>query len=171
MRSQHSKIVLSLAACISASVAQSADYVDELKACTKVTDQDARFACYENLGKRVLEDESATGKPSAETMVQPEAAVPVATGTATKAVALPDDLGNKSFKDPTQYRGLITSCKKNADEQWYFYFDGGQVWKQVDGRRHHYRECNFFVTITNDGLGYKMQIDGTKKKVRVSRRR
>ena len=171
MRSQHSKFVLSLAACISASVAQSADYVDELKACTNVTDRDARFACYENLGKRALEDESATEKPSAETMVQSEAAVPVAKGTTTNAAALPDDLGNTSFKDPTQHRGLITSCKKNADEQWYFYFDSGQVWKQVDGRRHHFRECKFFVTITNDGLGYKMQIDGDKSKVRISRRR
>jgi hypothetical protein len=168
MRSQHSKFVLSLAACISASVAQSADYVDELKACTKVTDRDARFACYENLGKRALEDESVTEKSSAEMKVQSEAAVLVATGTASKAAALPDDLG---IENTSQYRGLITSCKKNADEQWYFYFDNGQVWKQVDGRRRHYRKCNFYVTITNDGLGYKMQIDGDKNKVRISRRR
>ncbi len=159
-------------ACLSASIAQSADYVDELKACAKVTDRDARFACYEDLGKRALEDEPATGKSSAEKMVQPEAAaVPAATGTVTNAVALPDDLGSTSYEDPTQYRGLVTSCKKNADEQWYFYFNNGQVWKQVDRRRHRYRDCNFFVTITNDGLGYKMQIDGDKSKVRVSRRR
>jgi hypothetical protein len=112
MRSQHSKIVLSLAACISASVAQSADYVDELKACTKVTDRDARFTCYENLGKRALEDESVTEKSSAEVKVQPEAAVLVATGAATNAISLPDDLGNTPSEDPSQYRGLITSCKK-----------------------------------------------------------
>jgi len=161
-------------ACISASIAQSADYADELKACAKMTDRDARIACYENLGKRALEDESAAEKSSAEMIVQPEAeaaAVPVATGTAKNTVALPDDLGTTSFENPTQYRGLITSCKKGADEQWYFYFDDGQVWKQVDGRRFRYRECNFFVTITNDGLGYKMQIDADKNKIRVSRRR
>ena len=158
-------------ACMFASIAQSANYVDELKACAKVTDRDARFACYENLGKRALEDEPATEKSSAEKVVQPEAAAPAATGTATNAFALPDDLGSASYEDPTQYRGLITSCKKDANEQWNFYFDNGQVWKQVGGRRHGYRECNFFVTITNDGLGYKMQIDGDKSKVRVSRRR
>lgn len=171
MRSQYSKFVLSLAACVSASIAQSADYVDELKACTKVTDRDARFACYENLGKRVLDDETATEKSSVEMMVQTEAAALDATGTAPNAAALPDDLGNTSFEDPSQYRGLITSCKINADGQWYFYFDDGQVWKQVDGRRRHFRKCNFFVTITNDGLGYKMQIDGSKNRIRISRRR
>lgn len=163
--------MLSLAACISASVAQSADYVDELKACTKVTERDSRFACYENLGKRALQDESTTGKSSAEMKVQTEAPALDATGTAPNAAALPADLGNTSFENPTQHRGLITSCKKNADEQWYFYFDNGQVWKQVDGHRHHYRKCNFYVTITNDGLGYKMQIDGKNNKVRISRRR
>lgn len=171
MISKYSKIMLSLAAFISASIAQSADYARELKACAKVTDQDKRFACYEILGKRALEDDSATEKSSAELIVQPEAAVRAAPGTVTNSVAIPDDLGNTSFEDPEQYRGLITSCKKNADDQWYFYFDSGQVWKQVDGRRHHYRKCNFYVTITKDGLGYKMQIDGDNKKVRISRKR
>ena len=51
-------------ACISASIAQSADYADELKACAKMTDRNARFACYENLGKRALEGESAAEKSS-----------------------------------------------------------------------------------------------------------
>ena len=162
-------------ACISASNVQSADYIDELKACVKVADRDARFDCYENLGKRVLEDESAGKELSAEMKAEPEAAaVPAATGTATVEVALPDDVGGQSFEDPSQstekqYSGLLTSCKQDANDNWYFYFDNGQVWKQVDSRRLRNRKCNSTVTIAKGALGYKMQIDADKNIIRVSR--
>jgi hypothetical protein len=164
-------------ACISASIAQSADYVDELKACAIVPERDARFACYEILGKRALEDDPAAGKSSAEMTTQPEAAaVPVAEETATKAVALPDDLGGTTFEDPSestkeQYQGLLRSCKKKSSTEWYFYFDNGQVWKQVDGRRLVHRKCNFMVTITKDAIGYKLLKEDENIMVRVTRLR
>ena len=164
-------------ACISASVAQSADYVDELKACAIVPDRDARFACYEILGKRALEDEPAAEKSSAEITAQPEAAaVPVAKETATNAAALPDDLGGTTFEDKSestkeQYQGLLRSCKKSAGDEWYFYFANGQVWKQVDSHRLRHRECNFMATITRDRIGYKLQREGESTKVRVTRLR
>ena len=180
MRSKRVKFMLFLTlglACISAGNAQSAELVDELKTCAKVTDRNARFACYENLGKRALENETAAERSSAEIIAQPEAAaVPVAIGTTTNTVALPDDLGSASIDDPSQStekqnRSLLTSCKKGADQQWYFYFENGQVWKQIDSHRLSFRECNFIATITKDGFGYKMQIESVNKKFRVTRKR
>ena len=178
MRSKCINIMQFLAlglACVSASFAQSADYIDELKTCAKVSDRDARFTCYENLGNRALEDESAAKKSTTKMTAQPEtAALPAAAETATSKATLPDDKGS-SLQMPTQskeqYSGLITSCKRNADGDWYFYFDNGQVWKQVDRNRLDLRECNFIVTITRGGFGYVMHLDSGKQKVRVSRRR
>jgi len=182
MRSKRAKFVLFLTlglACISASIAQSTDYVDELKACAITTDREARFACYEDLGKRALEDEPAAEKSSAERMAQPEAVpAPVAPETGTSAATLPDDLGGASFVEQEssqsteeQYRGRLISCKKSKSDEWWFYFENGQVWKQVDSRRLRHRECNFMVTITKDGFGYRLQRDGEDTRVRVTRKR
>ena len=177
MRSRCAKYILLLTlglACISTSIAQSEDPIEELKACAKMTDRDARFACYDNLGERVVREESAAKKSPTEMVAQPEGAA--TTGTATNAPSLPDDLRGEVLEDRSQstiiqQRGLITSCNEGRDGKWYFYFDNGQVWKQVNALKLHYKECNFTATITRDGFGYKMQIDSKKRKIRVSRKR
>jgi hypothetical protein len=180
MRSKKTKFMMFLTlglACISASIAQSADYVDELRACAMVPDREARFACYENLGRRALEEQPATEKSSAEMTARPEAAAaPAAKETATNSATLPDDLGGSTFEEPSesakeQYQGLLRSCKKSAGDEWYFYFANGQVWKQVDSHRLRHRECNFMATITRDRIGYKLQREGESTKVRVTRLR
>jgi len=45
----------------------------------------------------------------------------------------------------------------------------GQVWKQKNEPRQRYKECDFSVTITKDVFGYKMQIDGEGKQIRIGR--
>ena len=148
----------------STGVAQSEDIVEELKSCARMTDQDARFACFDNLGERVLREEPADKKPTQEKVAQPEAV----TATATDAQPLPDDYGSiKSIK----YTGLITSCKQGHYGDWYFIFDNGQVWKEVNKSKLRFKECNFNATITRYAFGYKMQIDGIEKSIRVKRNR
>ena len=143
-----------------AGIAQSADVVEELKACARMEDRDARFACFDNLGRRVLAEESAQ-----EGAARPEATTIT---TATEAQPLPDDLGLSESKT-INYSGKITSCKKGHHGDWFFFFDDGQVWKEVSTRSLRFRECDFDVTITKDRLGYKMRIDALDKTIRVRR--
>ena len=154
--------ILLITVITSASMAQSADPVEELKACARMTDRETRFACFDNLGERVLREEPADKKPTQEKMAQPEAV----TATATNAQPLPDDLGRSKN---VQYGGLITSCKKGRYGDWYFIFDNGQVWKVLNDRNPRLQECNFNATITRDSFGYKLRIDSVGKTFRVKR--
>jgi len=166
--------------CVTTGLAQSSDPVDELKRCATLKDPDARFNCYEELGKQVS-GEVSTDKEvavapieAAPVEVAPVAATPV-TAEATKTPApLPDDLGGGQFSDEPEpekkeYRGLITTCKKGSDGFWYFRFENGQVWKHVNVVRRQYKDCGFQATITEERMGHKMQIDGDDSRVRVTR--
>ncbi len=163
-RSNKAIIILLITVFTSSGVAQTVDTVEELKVCAGMTDQDARFACFDKLGERVLREEPADKKPTQEKMAQPEAV----TATATNTQPLPDDLGKSTG---SKYSGLITSCKQGQYGDWYFFFDNGQVWKEVNKRNRRFKECNFNATITRDGFGYKMQIHGEEKYLRVRRYR
>lgn len=146
----------------SAGAAQSVDPVEELKACARVTDQNARFACFDKLGERVLREEPTNIEPTREEIAQPEAV----TGTAINAQPLPDDLG---YTKEIEFSGLITSCKQSSSGTWYFTFDNGQVWKEANQRERRFKECNFDVTIKKDVFGYKMRIHELETSVRVRR--
>ena len=148
-----------------AGTAESADPVEALKACAEMTDRDARLACFDNLGQRVLGEESAQNEPAQEEVAQPEAETRT---IAAEAQPLPDDLGVTGPKT-TEYSGRVTSCKKGHYGDWYFIFDNGQVWKEVNRRNRRFKECDFDVTITKDTFGYRMQIDSLNKSLRVKR--
>ena len=155
----------------STGIAQSVDPIEELKACAKMTDRDARYACLDNLGERVLREESADKKPTPGKVAQPEA---VTTAAATNAQPQPDDLGESTFGDDQEsksikYSGMTRSCKKGEYGNWYFFLDNGQIWKEVNIRNRRFKECNFNVTITKDRFGYKMRIDASEKSIRVRR--
>jgi len=127
MRSLSAKSILFLTlgfACVSASIAHSADPLEELKACAKIADRDTRFACFDNLGERVLREESAVEEPTPEIVAQPEAEATATTAAATNVSTLPDDLGGTSFGDPkdNEHRGLITSCQECHDGRLFFFF-------------------------------------------------
>ena len=156
--------ILLLTVFASSSAAQSVDTVEELKICASIADQEARLACFDELGERVLREESAVEETTHDEVAEPEAA----TATTTDVQPLPDELGSSKT---ARYTGLITSCKKGHYGDWYFFFDNGQVWKEVNDRRLRFKDCNFNATITKDGFGYKMRIDGEKKTIRVRRHR
>lgn len=134
-----------------AGTSHATDPIEELKVCARMTDQDVRYACYDRLGQRLLEDES------------PE------------SPALPDDIGGADFTDQPQQevakedRGRVTSCTKGRDGRWYFVFDNGQVWKESNTSRNRFKNCEFVAYIYRDSFGYKMRIGDDGKKLRVRR--
>ena len=67
------------------------------------------------------------------------------------------------------FEGRVVECKKDSANKYYFYFDNGQVWKQRANARIPPGKCDFNVTITEDTFGYKMQIEGETKKIRIGR--
>jgi hypothetical protein len=204
-------------------LAQSADPLEELKACARIGDAQARGACYEALGQRTLEQEAvaepaqeqpaeepataaapepepappaapaaepvatdraehdpAAATAAAATMAgsaatEPAAATPAAQDTATATTqSLPDDAGGVRFEESStkkRYVGRVTDCSRAADQKWVFRLDSGQVWKQVSSRKVilNEDECQFGVTVSKDFFGYKMQIEGEKTKIRISR--
>ena len=89
-------------------------------------------------------------------------------GSATNAEPLPDDFGVSGPKT-TEYRGVVTSCRQGHYGDWYFVFDNGQVWKEVNRRNRRFKECDFDVTIAKDSFGYKMRIESLDKTIRVKR--
>ena len=143
---------------------RASDTIERLKACARTDDNAARAACYETLGRGVLAAEA-----SDDSAVE-------STRSADVSATLPDALGGTEYAQKAgeaaeSNRGLVTSCEKAADKKWFYVFENGQVWKQVDSRRRRHKECHFHVTITKDGFGYKMLIDGTTDKIRINRRR
>lgn len=155
---------------IPATGVRAADAVEGLKLCAKMTDRDARLACYDDLGERLLAEESVDDMLFESDDIQAEDAE---TKTATAVPpSLPDDLGRKAFEkesDSPQNEGRVTSCKKGADNRWYFYFDNEQVWKESNTGRYRFKDCNFVATISRDGFGYKMRQEGKTRYIRVKR--
>lgn len=147
--------------------------LEELKACARVEDREARFSCYEALGQRVLAADSEAG------------ATPAAAAAATSAVAAPaaedsataDTIGGYRFEqresdeDPDALATRVVECQKNVEGTWYFRLENGQVWKQVDRQTLNFQACDFPATVGKDGLGYVLKIEGRKGKIRISRRK
>ena len=157
-------------ACVPGGTTYASDPVEALKACAKMTDRDARLSCYDELGKRLIDEESSDKTSSANDDVQAEGAAAATTAAVTPS--LPDDLGGTSFEKKSgtpQNKGRVTSCEKGADNRWYFFFDNEQVWKESNTGRYRFKDCNFVATITRDGFGYKMQQQGETRKIRVKR--
>jgi len=94
---------------------------------------------------------------------------------AEQARELPKNLGGGKFdvreKTQVQSVGAVKSCQKSQDGRWFYIFEDGQVWKQVDRVKRRYKDCKFNVTITKDGFGYKMQIADQSSTIRIRRHR
>ncbi len=134
---------------------------DELKSCAAIEKSAARLACYDSVSERYGEaPEALRTEPAASAAVS----------------APPDNFGaetlhrddEKKAKDPPVAARVIR-CSKDARDKYIFYIEGGQVWKQVNYKRLNFKECDFNVSIRKDFFGYKMQLEDSKKKFRVSR--
>ena len=186
----------------SASAADSNAIVDELKNCARIAGSDVRIACYEALGRQVIQGETSTqANPNPAPSASTTSAVAVGTATAAAATApetatataapevatatvapseepsMNDSMGGYKFeKKPSDHpdndiNTRIVQCQQDLDKAWYFKFENGQVWKQVDGKIRRFKNCDFAVVVSKDGLGYKMQVEGDGAKVRISRRK
>ena len=148
----------------SASHAQQATLLEQIKSCANTSDNTARAVCYEDLGKSVLAAEASGEAVGKSEVAQPTPEV------------LPEDLGggkfaNKDEDKPEMNRGRVKACQKTANKKWIYLFENDQVWAQVDSKIRRHKSCDFYATITKDNFGYQMLIDGEKRKVRISRRR
>ena len=132
--------------------AEDFDAIKEITTCAEISDNSQRAACYDALGQQVL-----------------KANEDIAAGD------LPDSIGGSDFAEKAGVevatsRGLVTRCKKTLDKtQWFYFFEDGQVWKQVDRRKRRHKDCNFYVNISEDTFGYQMTIEGQDSKIRIKR--
>ena len=138
----------------------------KLAACATEANDAQRLACFDALaaetsGSNLAEQEASA---AADTTEQEPG----------ELEALPDSIGGGAFAEAAgikakSYAGRVTSCKKSADRRWFYIFENGQVWKQVDRRKRRHKECDFEVTLTEDSFGYVMRIAGQDSKIRVDR--
>ena len=151
-----------------------AQAADGLSRCSRLEDDTERLACYDALSGR--------DTPTATT---PETAPPAAPAQAKSAEpapgageygALTDEVGAEalprkegSAPDFRPVRARVTDCRKDVSGKYFFVFENGQVWKQRDSSRLHFRDCAFEVTISKDFFGYKMQIEGDDRETRIGR--
>ena len=162
------------------------DPVEELKNCARTEDRNDRIACFELLGKRVLEQEVSDVPPPTEPEPEPEAepeavvavlpaAAPIKPAAQATQTGLPDEIGGSEFEKPKEKiedeispaTGHVNRCRKTRDDLWYFYFDSGQEWRQNGQGKYRFENCDFNATISKDFFGFKMQIeDGRKIRVR-----
>ncbi len=138
---------------------------EDLSRCGSIEDDAKRVACYDEISGRQSTAKDVTMEAA------PSSSAPAAAESEEYA-PLTADVGAESLDGADKdkpVRGHVTSCRKDSLNDYFFYFDNGQVWKEKSDARLHYKECDFSVTISRDFFGYKMQIDGEKGRIRISR--
>ena len=125
-----------------------------LAQCVSIDDADRRLACYDEAAGRVSgADEGAEGP---EPITQDYG-----------AEQLSNDNPDRKVEKPVLVK--VTSCRRDDRRRYYFYLENGQVWRQNDDDRLRFKDCNFNATIVRDGFGYKLQVEGQKRRTRVKR--
>lgn len=125
-----------------------------LAQCVSIDDADRRLACYDEAAGRVSgADEGAEG--------------PVPITQDYGAEQLSNDNPDRKVEKPVLVK--VTSCRRDDRRRYYFYLENGQVWRQNDDDRLRFKDCNFNATIVRDGFGYKLQVEGQKRRTRVKR--
>jgi len=141
---------------------------DDLSRCGSIDDDAKRVACYDEIAGRqsTVQDVATEAAPasSAPVAAESEEYAPLTADVGAERL----DKKDRVDKDKP-VRGHITSCRRGNFDDYFFYFDNGQVWKQKSDGRLYYEVCDFSVTISRDFFGYKMQIDGEKGRVRITR--
>ena len=169
---KHTLTLLILTAGLTSLTAFAEQSKEQAKACVSIGDDAKRLACYDDWAATAFNSKVATTGEDSNSQVTIENENSAKTDS-EPAASLPSTLGGGKF-DKTEKviesnRGKVVSCKQSYDKRWFFIFDNGQVWKQTDRRQRFFKDCDFFVTLTEDGFGYKMFIEGKKTKIRVKR--
>ena len=133
---------------------QNSDVLSEdIERCRAITDVLQRLACYDNIG--------TPGTAPTQTL---EAPGDSEYGELTDDVGLP-----KSADDYKPIRVTVVQCGESKNRKYYFYFKNGQAWQYLGARAPRYRSCNKPATLTEDSMGFSLQMDEDKLKHRVKR--
>ena len=152
-------LIVLVSAVLIASTKVRAHDPSDMARCAELDNAESRLTCYDEVMGR-----------SSSSHAGPESTGNDAAGdiSTDEPEPLTEDVG-KPETDSTFVRGRVTDCQKDINDKWYFVFDNGQVWKQRSNSRLRIPECDFWVTITEDTFGYKMQIEGEDKQIRIGR--
>jgi hypothetical protein len=144
---------------------------ERLKACAEIAEQVVRIACYEALGKETLAEDGDAADVASSDKTESTAVVaaPSAGATATSATSAPTNVPIKGVQPPEEFRVAVNSCRINNVGDIYLTLDNGEVWKRTGGDHLRESECSFTTTLRKDFFGYKMEIDGDERTVRVKR--
>ena len=132
-----------------------ADLTDEdigkrLRNCAKLEAQETRAECLQALADESLRDDKVGKKAAAvDAPARDTAETPKAGSDKTVIV--------ETIEKPIQ--GVLRDCHRSYSGAYLFYFEDGQIWKQVDTRRKRFKNCDWPVTIVKDGFGYKLLIN------------
>ena len=148
----------------------------ENRSCSSIDDASARLDCYDELSGRQASEQ----KPSAASSEPAPAAAPVAASAPAPAAAsapaaapVVDDIGSEQLRgngpEKISAQAMVTRCSESSDGRYFFHLNNGQVWKQVKSTQVYFSDCEFGITISKDFFGYKMQPDGEKSRIRISR--
>ena len=162
---KHSRIAISIVVCVTiwslpSNDAQSAELnpIEALKSCARTENTDERYACYDALGKRVLDEGTESSEPA-----------PVATAVAAEAAAEKPAVVSSKVETNKPIYSHVRSCQEASDGRSFFILDSGEVWKQTSGQTRRFKDCDFDIVIRRGLLGYKMTIERDDKTFRVRR--
>lgn len=143
--------------------------MQDIRKCRQISEAEARLACYDRLG------EPATSGPGTTAAEQPAQEAP---GTVHEDVTghgpgyreLTEDVGlPKAIRDDQVILATVSRCGEANNRRFYFYFDNGQIWKYVGGRKLRIRDCSKPATLREDRFGFTLQLDGDARSMRVER--
>ena len=145
--------------------------MEELRQCREYSNLEQRLACYDQIGKPAPVVETPAVPADAESADAAAAAadVPQEVERVSQHPVPSDDFGLPKSEDALEsIRATVVRCGEANDHRFYFYFDNGQVWKYLGGKYLKYKSCNSSATLSEDNLGFKLQMDG-KPSLRVKR--
>ena len=145
--------------------------MEELRQCREYSDLEQRLACYDQIGKPapVVETPAVPADAASPAATAAAADVPQEVKRVSQHPVPSDDFGLPKSEDALEsIRATVVRCGEANDHRFYFYLDNGQVWKYLGGKYLKYKSCDSPVTLSEDSLGFKLQMDG-KSSLRVKR--
>ena len=138
-----------------------------LQRCGAIEDAASRLECYDEIAKQTTARQQPIDNEEPNDKVSPQDEMPEQQLSEEPS---PDQVKSaEEDPDTGSFTTTVTRCEKSYDGKYLFFFENGQVWKQVKTDRESHRNCNFTVTVTRDWFGYKMQRDDNDRRIRISR--
>ena len=149
---------------------------EQLQQCREIADTEERLACFDNISEPAPTTETPAEAPVETPAETPTVSAAAATAAvaATAATASPEaEAESEPEPDPDADFGLptpeenretiqanVVRCGEASNRKYYFYLDNGQIWEFLGRSNPRYRSCNSPVTVTEDGMGFSLQMDG-----------